>query len=469
MPTIHTSDSPTAFYKPSVLLFDHQDEERKALAAALEHDGFEVHDTTNLGHAQPGHIETVDAVVSNLGDRENGTGIQLLRSWRHDCPDTPVIAIVSDNRVGPAVEAMRVGAADCISQPVHPERLTAALRRVLSIRRSDARQAPADRTSKLPNNFEGIIGGCHLMQQVYEQAERVAPTSSTVLISGSTGTGKELLAQAIHRLSRRSTTPLMAVNVAAVPSTLIESELFGHVKGAFTDAVTERIGRFEAANGGTLFIDEIGDLKLQSQAKLLRVLESRVINRVGSNEDIPVDVRMIAATSRNLERLVKEGQFRPDLYYRLNVVRIELPDLQRRREDISLLVTELLQALSGNQNLPLKRIDPELMEFLQSHPWPGNVRQLRNCLESMLVMSHDDVLTTADLPDTIEMSSADTGVGDMQLAGCRLAELERQAILQTLEHNRGNRTHTADMLGISVRTLQRKLKGWDMQGEDFGA
>lgn len=447
--------------KPRVLLFDNEEEERKALAVALQHDGFEVCDAPDLDAARPEDAPSIDAVVSNLAHKKNRTGIQLVRSWRHDRPETPVIAIVAEDQVEPAVEAMRVGAVDCLSQPVHPDQLTASLRRVLSIRRTDGMQSRGGVTARASNKFEGLVGRSRLMQRVYDQAERVAPTSSTVLISGSTGTGKELLAQAIHRLSRRRSTPLVAVNVAAVPSTLIESELFGHVKGAFTDAVTERIGRFEAANGGTLFIDEIGDLKLQSQAKLLRVLESRVINRVGSNEDMPVDVRMIAATSRDLEHLVASGQFRADLYYRLNVVRIELPNLQQRREDIPLLVTEFLQALADKQNAPVKQVDPELMDFLQSHPWPGNVRQLKNCLESMLVMATNDVLTKSDLPSTIDLLTARSGLAELPLACCRLAELERQAILQTLAQNDGNRTRSAEMLGISVRTLQRKLKEWE--------
>ena len=309
--------------------------------------------------------------------------------------------------------------------------------------------------------FSQIVGGCAAMQSVFDQAERVAPTDSTVLVTGGTGTGKELVAAAIHRLSRRSKGPMVSVNVAAVPNSLIESELFGHVRGAFTDAATDRIGRFEAASGGTLFIDEIGDLKLQSQAKLLRVLETHVINRVGSNQDVKTDVRVIAATSRDLVDMMNRGQFREDLFYRLNVVQIRLPDLRERAEDIPLLVRHFLDELSQRHNKPPLEIDEELSAFLREFEWPGNVRQLRNCLESMVVMSGSSrVLGIEDLPPSVERPPAEKRLASLPLVGYGLDELERQAIWQTLDLCEGNRTRAAQSLGVSVRTLHRKLEQW---------
>jgi DNA-binding NtrC family response regulator len=252
----------------------------------------------------------------------------------------------------------------------------------------------------------------------------------------------------------------VAVNVAAVPNSLIESELFGHVKGAFTDAATDRVGRFEAASGGTLFIDEIGDLRLQSQAKLLRVLETHLINRVGNNQDVAVDVRVLAATSRNLSTLLARGQFREDLYYRLNVVQIRLPDLRERHEDIPLLVRHFLDDLSVKMNKPPYVVEEPLAKFLQEFEWPGNVRQLKNCLESMVVMSAGNVLTLDDLPPTLKQPVGEERLGSLALGGYSLSDLERVAICQTLDQFDGNRTRAAQSLGVSVRTLQRKLKQW---------
>jgi transcriptional regulator with PAS, ATPase and Fis domain len=327
--------------------------------------------------------------------------------------------------------------------------------------RSAVTKSPAHvdfKSSGRPPEFDRLIAQSDAMQSVFEQAQRVAQTDSTVLVTGSTGTGKELLAEAIHRLSSRSRGPLVAVNVAAVPNSLIESELFGHVRGAFTDARSDRIGRFEAASGGSLFIDEIGDLKLQSQAKLLRVLETKVINRVGTNKDVQVDVRVIAATSRNLPLMLSRGEFREDLYYRLNVVQIHLPDLRERAQDIPLLVRHFLREISARYGRPAAEVDEALMNFLKEHEWPGNVRQLKNCVESMVVMGRGrTTLTLEDLPFTLH-KTADVQLNSLRLGGLEWEQLEREAISQTLDQCAGNRRRAARSLGVSVRTLQRKLK-----------
>jgi DNA-binding NtrC family response regulator len=304
-----------------------------------------------------------------------------------------------------------------------------------------------------------MVGQSPPMLIVFEQIRRAASADSTVVISGESGTGKELVAAALHALSPRSSGPFIDVNTAAVPDTLVESELFGHAKGAFTGATTDRIGRFEAAHGGTLFIDEIGDFALTSQAKLLRTLETRRITPVGANRDRQVDVRVIAATNCPLEEMVADGRFRLDLYYRLNVVTIFLPPLRERRSDIPLLIEHFLQFVATRLGRPVPEIDPALDEYLRSHEWPGNVRQLRNCLESMLVLSDSTKLTLDDLPRRLFVPTSKPCQIRIPI-NMTIDELEQFAIKQALDHFQGDRAKAARTLGLSIRTLQRKLKDW---------
>ena len=314
------------------------------------------------------------------------------------------------------------------------------------------------------SRFDNLIGGSDAMHAVFDQIRRVAITDATVLITGESGTGKELVAEAIHNHSGRREGPYVAVNMAAIPETLVESELFGHAKGAFTGAATDRAGRFEAANGGTIFVDEIGDLELTSQAKLLRVLEDHHITAIGTNESKPVDVRVIAATSRQLEKMVADGAFREDLYYRLNVVAVALPPLRKRREDIRVLTDFFLQEACRANGRPLCAPDAELWRFLESYDWPGNVRQLRNCVESMVVLARSPVLTVDDLPSMVRNGKPSSDPHFEIPKGFTLEEVEKVAIRQTLGRFGGNRTQAAQSLGISVRTLQRKLKRWQSDG-----
>jgi len=308
--------------------------------------------------------------------------------------------------------------------------------------------------------FAKIISHSDNMMRVFDQARRAAQTDATVLITGESGTGKELFAEAIHHSSPRREGRFVTINMAAVPETLIESELFGHAAGAFTGAAAERTGRFEIANKGSIFIDEIGDLKLASQAKLLRVLENHYVTPVGSNDNRKVDVRVIAATNRNLEEMVAEGEFREDLYYRLNVVGIHLPPLRARREDIEALVKYFLNELCRTNNKPSMTCEPALMEFLRSHDWPGNIRQLRNCVESMVVMADTTTLSLDDLPPIVHQRNRRRDVQFDVPRGFTLEDVERAVVLQTLDGCNGNRTRAAQTLGISVRTLQRRLKRW---------
>jgi DNA-binding NtrC family response regulator len=285
-----------------------------------------------------------------------------------------------------------------------------------------------------------------------------------VLITGESGVGKELIAEAIRDMSPRCSGPFVTINIAAVPETLVESELFGHVKGAFTGASTERSGRFEAADGGTLFIDEVGELALPLQAKLLRVLENQKISPVGGNEDRQTDVRLVAATSRELEQMVWRGEFREELYYRLNVVNIRVPPLRERRGDILLLVRHFVEAICTEYAREQPDIDPRLLRFLEQHDWPGNVRQLRNCVESMVVLSQSNTLTLEDLPCTAMRMVKANGNPPTLPQSKTLAELERIAVIQRLDQCHGNRTRAARSLGVSLRTLQRKLRKWGVRG-----
>lgn len=308
--------------------------------------------------------------------------------------------------------------------------------------------------------FSRIIADSPTMRDAIDRARRAARTESTVLVVGESGTGKELIAEGIHRSSRRRHGPFVVVNMAAIPETLVESELFGHVKGAFTGANTDRIGRFQAADGGTLFIDEIGDFPLESQAKLLRALESLSVTPVGSCRDRTVDVRVVAATSRDLRKMLRDGTFREDLYYRLNVITLQLPPLRERDGDVQLLIEAFLEQLCIHNERPLLAVDPELMHFLETFDWPGNVRQLRNCLESMVVMARGELLTLDDLPPHLHRQAGGLEDDIRIPPGTSLETVERKAILQALDHFRGNRLQAAESLGISVRTLQRRLKTW---------
>jgi DNA-binding NtrC family response regulator len=301
------------------------------------------------------------------------------------------------------------------------------------------------------------------MKDVFARIQRTAPVDSTVLILGENGTGKELVAQALHHNILRKKAPFVAVNVAAVPSTLVESELFGHVRGAFTGATDRRIGRFEQADGGTLFIDEIGDFDLTLQPKLLRVLETFTLTPVGGHEDRKVNVRVIAATSRDLRKMVEEGSFREDLYYRLNVVQIILPTLRQRVDDIPILVDHFLKDIAATRHTATRRVSPEVMRRLQAYRWPGNVRELRHTLESMMVLAEGEVLTENDLPEQIRAGAQPSGAPRDLPNNMTMDQLEKLAITKALEQCGNNRTHAANRLGISVRTLQRKLRQYDLE------
>lgn len=447
--------------KPTVLIVEDQASEREALGRMLRQEEYGVVLANNPEQALRHLDEPIDLVISDLRMGENG-GIELLRYWKGSRPKTPFIMMTAHADVSTAVEAMKLGAEDYLTKPVNPDELLILLARCLEFHRKDEtiRQLQERLDERL--GFEKIIGASKEIVEVFDHARRAAQADCTVMVTGESGTGKELIAEALHQNSPRKNGPFVTVNMAAVPEHLVESELFGHVKGSFTSAIAARIGRFEAAHGGTLFIDEIGDFALASQSKLLRVLENHTFTPIGSNDDKQVDVRVVAATSRRLEEMVKNHEFREDLYYRLNVVTIHLPALRERQEDIPLLIAHFLRHFCEVHKKPDLEIDADLMRFLQNFAWPGNVRQLRNAMESMVVLNREQRLTLADLPATLHSDLGQHPPPVVSAGKLSLKDLQRAVVEKSLAECNGNRTRAAQSLGISVRTLQRKLKAWGL-------
>jgi DNA-binding NtrC family response regulator len=445
-----------------VLVVEDHETERRALMQVLKGDGFVVFGAENADKAMGYLDENIDVVLSDLhmGDV---SGIDLLQLWKKRKPDTQFILVTGERAPANIVEAMKGGAYDYVTKPINPEELTLLIRRAIEAQQKDKELDSLRRRLDQKFGLDQIIGQSKQMKDVFAKIQRAAPVDSTVLILGESGTGKELVAQALHHNSNRKKAPFVPVNIAAVPSTLIESELFGHVRGAFTGATDRRIGRFEQADGGTLFIDEVGDFELPLQAKLLRVLETLTVTPVGGHEDRKVDVRAIAATSRDIRKMVEQGEFREDLYYRLNVIPIQLPPLRERPDDVPILVEHFLREIASTKHTAPKRISPEVMRRFQQYRWPGNVRELRNILEQMMVLADGEMLTDRDLPSNIAESASTTTTPKEIPTGLTMEQLERLAIQKALDQFNGNRTHAANRLGISVRTLQRKLRQYELE------
>jgi len=440
--------------KTIVMVVEDQQAEREALARLLRMEQFEVL-TAHSPHEAMGHVDRPVGLVISDVRLGRDSGIDLLRDWRSRRPETPFVMLTAFGEIASAVAAMKLGAADYLIKPVDPEALLLLVGQL--VRRA---RPPAAGDSGDAPGFDRLVGRSAAMLDVFDRIERAAQSESLVLVCGESGTGKELAAEAIHRRSRRRDGPFVAMNIAAVPENLVESELFGHVQGAFTGAAADRKGRFEAAHGGTLFIDEIGDCALVTQAKLLRVLETFLIVPVGGNNERKVDVRVVAATSRDMTRMMADREFREDLYYRLNVVVVQLPPLRQRRDDIPLLVDTFLDESCRVNARSRPTLDGALVQWLDSHAWPGNVRQLRNVIESMVVLARGDRLTLDDLPESARQAAAAVESAPPRTGEASLGDLEREAVWRTLHQCGGNRTQAARALGISVRTLQRKLKSW---------
>jgi two-component system response regulator HydG len=400
-------------------------------------------------------------VVTDLKMPGKG-GLELLPEIKELLPDAEVIMVTGHGTVQSAVEAMQQGAFHFLLKPLDLKQLRAVVDKAAGSQHLRRANAELNRRLDEKFGFEGVIGSSPAMRDVIERLRRIAPTDARVLIQGDTGTGKELIAQAIHQNSPRKDRPFVGLNCAALSENILESELFGHIKGAFTDASSNRIGKFEYADGGTLFLDEVGDMPLATQIKLLRVLESHEITRVGSKDPIKVNVRILSATNRNLDEAIAAGTFREDLYHRLNVITITLPRLVDRREDVPLLIDHFTRMYASRHNKKVRSMTTAARRRLLAFDWPGNVRQLRGTIESMVVVDYDEVLDLDDLPPQFTPSDGEGG-GDASdglhaLVGKSMAEIECLFIGETLKVTGGNREEAARMLGIGERTLYRKIK-----------
>jgi two-component system response regulator AtoC len=447
--------------KPTILLVDDERNTRDGLQRALQ-DRYEVllaEDSQKALHTL--ESRTVNVLLTDL-KMPGIDGMSLLRRAMA-LPQSPVcIMMTAYGSIENAVQAMQAGAYHYVTKPVNLDELELVLQRALKSRRIEDENVNLRQQLDQKFGLENIIGESAAMRQVFETVQQVAPARTTVLITGETGTGKELIAKAVHNLSPRKNGAFVAVHAAALPSTLLESELFGHEKGAFTGAVERRIGRFELADQGTLFLDEIGELEPLMQVKLLRVIEEHAFERVGGAKTLQVDVRLIAATNRNLKKLVNEGKFRDDLFYRLSVVAVDLPPLRERREDIPLLVRAFLDEFSRENSKPVREVTPEALNLLLAYDWPGNVRELRNVIEQMVVLARAERLTVRDVPPQVR-GGADLTKISVVRTGMTVEEAERQLIVQALKETDGNRTQAARKIGISRRTLHRKLKQYGLE------
>ena len=427
------------------------------LNEVLSKEGYEVQ--TALGGEEAiakGMDQLFDIVITDvkMGDKD---GMEVLRSFKKNAPDTTVIMITAFGSIETAIEAIREGAFDYISKPFKLEEIKITAQRALEQRRllQENRQYRQELLGKY--QFENFIGRTQQILQVYKTIAKVANTKSTVLIYGESGTGKELVARSIHYNSLRNQRPFIPVDCASLVETLLETELFGHVRGAFTGALFTKKGLFEEADGGTLFIDELSNLNLSLQTKLLRFLQEHGIKRVGGTESIAVDVRVVAATNQPLEPLIKKGTFREDLFYRLNVVSITLPPLRERKEDIPMLANHFLQKFSEEHHKAISHISPEALEILMRHHWPGNVRELENTIERAIILSPHPIILPEDLPQKL-LGSEQAGLTLLSEKPLSLKEVEKSYILKVLQETKGNKKKAAEILGIDRTTLYRILE-----------
>jgi len=453
--------------KPTVLIVDDEKNAREGIARALQRNY-----NTLAAESGPRALEIlstqpVDIMLSDF--RMPGMdGFALLQRVLA-LPHPPVCLILTAyGSINLAVEAIKRGAYDFLPKPINLDQLEIVIKRALRSRDVENENKSLREQLDVKFGLENIIGNSAAMQEVFETIRQVADTRATVLIEGESGTGKELVANAIHRLSNRSKGPFVAVHCAALSANLLESELFGHEKGAFTGATERRRGRFEMADGGSLFLDEIGEIDSAIQVKILRVLEERRFERVGGQETIETDARLIAATNRNLRQMMEQGKFREDLFYRLFVVAIRIPPLRERPEDIPLLIQHFLKKSAQENGREIEAITPDAAQALQAYPWPGNVRELRNAVERMVVLSRNRRITLRDLPPEIRDR---TGAASISASGnptLSMEQAEKNLIIKALKACNGNRTKAAEQLGISRRTLHRKLNEYQLHDENPG-
>lgn len=449
--------------KFTILVIDDEKNIREGLASNFEIEDYNVK-TASSGEEGIALIARgdIDLVITDL--RMNGiSGEEVLKKVTAETPGIPVIILTGHGSIDAAVDAMRHGAYDFLTKPLNLDQLNLIVKRALESREMALSHQQLKKEVENREAFKNMIGKSSAMLRIQETIRKVADSRASVLITGESGVGKELVASSIHELSGRKDKSMINVHCAALSENIIESELFGHEKGAFTGADHLKKGRFELAHGSTIFLDEIGEINQNVQIKILRVLQEKKFERVGGEQTLEVDVRVVAATNRNLEEEVKKGNFREDLYYRLNVVHIHVPPLRERKEDISLLIQKFLDEFNAENNKHITSIENRAKAAMLKYDWPGNIRELRNCIESAVVMSDGKEITLEDLPPSVSRSSEVPGV---QLPlGMSLDEAEKTYIMETLAANRNNKSKTAENLGIGRKTLQRKLAQWGMDEE----
>jgi len=451
----------------TVFVIDDEREMVDLIALGLKKRGFSMVPFTNGADALAGLAgHDVDVVITDL-NMKGTTGLEVCQRIAEDRPDIPVIVLTAFGSFETAVGAIRAGAYDFVTKPVEIEALAIAVRRAAEHR---ALRGELKRLNEVVANTRGrgdLIGASPAMHQVFGLIDQVSATDATVLITGESGTGKEVVARAIHERSRRKDGPFVALNCAAVPEQLLESELFGHAKGAFTDAKQSRQGLFQQAGGGTLFLDEVGDMALTTQPKLLRALQERKVRPVGGESEISTDVRLITATNRDLEEMVEDKRFREDLYYRINVIHIPLPPLRTRGSDVLLLAHSMLKHYAVALDKKVIGISAAAAERMLAYEWPGNVRELGNCIERAVALAHFEDIQVEDLPEKIRMQptrrSAMSGSDIPEML--TLEEIERRHVLRVLEACEGNRTDAAKVLDLDRKTLYRKLLRWGVGDE----
>lgn len=450
--------------KFNILIIDDEKNIREGLGAALEMDGYTVFLAADgkqgLEILERGDI---DLVITDLKMPEV-SGEEILAKVTGETPGIPVIVLTGHGTIDSAVDAMRKGAYDFLTKPVNLDRLSLLVKRALERREISLQNSVYRKEIEGKTTFENMIGKSHEIQKVFDLVKKVAPSKASVLITGESGVGKEMIANALHNLSPRKDKPFIKVHCAALSDSLLESELFGHEKGAFTGAIAMKRGRFELAHEGTIFLDEIGEISQNVQVKLLRVIQERKFERVGGEETLDVDVRIIAATNRNLEEEIKKGNFREDLYYRLNVVNINVPPLRERKDDIPIMVNNFIRKFSKENNKNITTVDTKAKNALYSYDWPGNIRELRNCIEGAVVIAEGSTLRLEDLPPAVRKSQENSSISIP--AGTDMDTAEKIIIRETLLFCHGNKSKTAQVLGIGRKTLHRKLMEMNLVSGD---
>jgi two-component system response regulator HydG len=449
------------------LVVDDEQSHRIMLKAVLTREGYEVSEADDgISAVKAVESESFDLILMDIRMTDMD-GIEAMGQIRKMSPAIPVIMMTAYASIRTAVEALKSGAYDYLTKPLDIDELKILVKKALEHYRLQEENVLLKERLADRFDFSKIIGKSRRMKEVFENLSLVAPSDATILIYGESGTGKELVANAIHQNSPRAQKPFIKVSCAALPETLLESELFGHERGAFTGALARKAGRFQLADGGTLFLDEVNVMSSTTQVKLLRVLQEREFEPLGSTKTIHVDIRLIAATNKELEAEVKEGKFREDLFYRLNVVPIHLPPLRERKEDIPLLAEHFLKLYQEKNKKSMKGFLPKTIDTLMRYDWQGNIRELENVIERAVLLCRSEYITPKDLPPPLQGE----GVGEQPIIsippGMTLEQVEKEAIMQTLEETGGNRTQTAQILGISRKTLQNKLKEYGLEEKEF--